>query len=81
MPPAMIRVAFAVARRPELWVTAARQARRTAVPGWWHRRPFIPVPSGDYLRFRMLTQYGTTERAPDPADVVSYLAWCKEWDR
>jgi hypothetical protein len=64
-----------------MWSTAIRQARRTASPGWWRTWPFLPVPSGDYLRFRMLTQYGETDRPPDPADVLNYLAWCREWDR
>jgi hypothetical protein len=73
-------VVFAVVRRPDLWATAIRQARRTSTPGWWRRRPFLPVPSGEYLRFRMLTQYGVTDRAPDPRDAISYLVWCKEWD-
>ena len=77
----MIRVAVAVVRRPSLWVTAARQARRTATAGWWRRAPFLPVPSGDYLRFRMVTQYGDADRQPDPDDVVAYLAWCRDWDR
>lgn len=77
----MIRVTLAVLRRPALWPTAARIARRTATPGWWRRPPFLPVPSGDYLRFRLVTQYGETERPPDPADVLDYLAWCREWDR
>jgi len=76
----VIRVVLAVARRPSLWLTAARQARRTATVGWWRRRPFLPVPSGDYLRFRMLTHYGDTDRAPEPQDVVNYLTWCRELD-
>jgi len=77
----VIRVALAVIGRPSLWPTAVRQARRTAPPGWWRRAPFLPVPSGDYLRFRMVTQYGEAERPPDPADVLDYLAWCRDWDR
>ncbi|HUS62051.1 MAG TPA: hypothetical protein VMY34_07620, partial [Acidimicrobiales bacterium] len=48
----------AVARRPALWSTALRQAVRLARPGWWHRRPFLPLPDPDYLRFRMVTAYG-----------------------
>ena len=76
----MIRAVLAVVRRPDLWVTAVRQSRRTSVPGWWKRRPFLPVPSGEYLRFRLLTQYGDAEHAWDPDDVVRYLAWCKSWE-
>jgi hypothetical protein len=29
----------------------------------------------------MVTQYGETDRPPDPDDVVDYLAWCRDWDR
>lgn len=72
---------WAVVRRPALWTTAARQARRTAAPGWWRRRPFLPVPSGDYLAFRLTTQYGDPHARPDPADTIAYLEWCRDWDR
>lgn len=75
-----VRVAAAVAARPALWPTAVRQMRRTAAPGWYRRAPFLPVPSGDYLRFRLITQYGDAVHRPEPADVVNYLAWCRQWD-
>ena len=29
----------------------------------------------------MLTQYGDTERAPDPQDVVNYLVWCRQYEQ
>ncbi|MDJ0770222.1 MAG: hypothetical protein QNJ12_15585 [Ilumatobacter sp.] len=77
----MIRVGLAVLRHPSLWATALRQLRRTAAPGWWRRPPFLPLPAGDYLHFRMVTQYGETDRPPDPDDVLDYLAWCRDWDR
>lgn len=77
----MIRAALNLVRHPSLWTTAARQARRTAAPGWWKRPPFLPVPSGEYLEFRLVTQYGDTAHRPEPADVVNYLRWCREWDR
>ena len=73
-----LRVATAVARRPTLWPTAIRQMSRTAAPGWYRRPPFMPVPQGDYLRFRLVTQYGDPQHRPDPVDVVNYLAWCKQ---
>jgi len=72
---------MAVLRRPALWGAALRAARRTSTPGWWRRRPFLPVPSGEYLRFRLVTQYGDPDHAPVPADVLAYLAWCRDWDR
>jgi len=71
--------ALAVARRPSLWVTAFRQVVVLARPGWWRRWPPVPAPDRDYLRFRLQTAYGDPDRLPAPADVVSYLHWCREW--
>lgn len=70
-------VGVAVARRPGLWVTAARQARRLAPDRWWRRSPFLPLPDRAWLRFRSETQYGDPERAPDPDDVVTWLQWAR----
>jgi len=39
----------------------------------------LPLPSGDYLRFRLLTQYGDGDARPDPADVIAYLEWCRQY--
>ena len=71
-------VAMAVLRSPALWPTAARQLRRSARRGWWRRPPFLPLPSADYVRFRLLTQYGEAT-APSPDDVVRFLRWCRDW--
>ena len=73
------RVAAAIAKRPGLWGTAVRQARATAAPGWFRHAPFLPVPSADYLKFRLITQYGDAGHRPVADDVVKYLSWCKEW--
>ena len=68
----------AVARRPSLWGTALRQAGVLAEPGWWRRPPFLPLPAPGYLRFRLQTAYGGAgDRAPEPADLVTYLRWCR----
>ena len=71
-----VEAALAVLRRPGLWPTAMGQLLRLARPGWWHRPPFLPVPDPGYLRFRLETQYGS-DRDPIPADVVTYLHWCR----
>jgi len=77
----VVRVVLAVVGHPSLWVTAVRQGRRTAPARWWRRPPFLPVPSGEYLRFRLVTQYGDPAHRPDPADVLNYLRWCRDWER
>jgi hypothetical protein len=71
--------AAAVAVRPSLWWTAVRQVFVLAAPGWWRRRPFLPLPGAAYLRFRLVTQYGDGDHRPEPADVVEYLRWCRSW--
>jgi hypothetical protein len=79
------RAVGAVAGHPSLWTTGMRQALVLAAPGWWRRRPFLPLPSPDYLRFRLETAYGGSgERTPAPDDMVTYLRWCREarrWGR
>ncbi len=66
------RVVGAIVMRPRLWATALRQARVLAAPG-------SVRPTSDYLAFRMTTQYGDPGHEPEPADVVSYLCWCRQW--
>jgi hypothetical protein len=69
----------AVARRPSLWATGLRQARTLVPTGWWKRRPFLPLPTRDYLALRAITQYGDPNHAPDADDVVAYLQWLRQW--
>ena len=71
--------AAAVAVRPQLWPTAFRQMFRLAQRGWWRRKPFLPLPDRDYLRFRLQTQYGDGSHEPDPRDLVAYLEWCRSY--
>jgi hypothetical protein len=56
-----------------------RQARALAPDGWWRRRPFLPVPTAEYLALRAVTQYGDAGHAPDADDVVAYLEWARQW--
>jgi len=75
-------VVAAVAVHPELWATAVGQVFRLSPTGWWRRAPFVPRPDPAYVRFRITTQHGgdpaaDVDAAPDPHDVVEYLAWCR----
>jgi hypothetical protein len=76
-----VRVGAAVARHPSLWWVGLRQWHRTTPSGWWKHRPFLPVPGGEYLHFRLVTQYGSADAPVAPDDVLNYLAWCKLLDR
>lgn len=74
-------LAAAVVRRPDLWRTAAR----FVPPKWWRRRPPLPLPAADYLRFRMETMYGADSTGPggagrtrlSPEELIRYLEWCR----
>jgi hypothetical protein len=73
--------ALAVLMRPRLWAVAVRQIFVLAAPGWWRRAPFLPLPDRAYLRFRLVTAYGDPSHAPEPADIVTYLQWCRAWPK
>ena len=75
------RVTRALIRRPDLWPVALVQAARLARPGWWRHWPPLPLPDPAYLRFRVQTAYGDADRAPDPADVIAWLQWCRDLRR
>ncbi len=68
----------AVLCRPSLWATALTQVVRLTPRRWWARAPFLPVPTREYIRFRVLTQYGERGHTLDVVDVLSYLRWLKE---
>ena len=69
----------AVLGHPSLWATAVAQVAHLAPPGWWRRRPWLPLPDPAYLRFRLQTAYGDPTREPEPDDMVTYLHWCRSW--
>ncbi|MDA2954298.1 MAG: hypothetical protein O3B17_00520 [Actinomycetota bacterium] len=71
-------IVVAVLRRPSLWATALTQAFRLIPRRWWARSPFLPVPTRDYIRFRVQTQYGDQGHVVEVADVLSYLNWLKD---
>ena len=77
----IVRAGAAIAVHPELWFTALRQLLLLAPVGWWRHRPWLPTPDPGYLRFRLQTAYGDPNRDPEPADVVTYLHWCRAWPR
>ena len=47
---------------------------------WYRRFPFLPLPSGPYLRWRMHTAYGDDEAMPPVEDIVRYARWAtRSW--
>lgn len=66
-----------VLRHPSLLPVAVAMVFRLAPPRWWRRWPPLPLPDAAYWRFRLVTAYGTADRAPARADVETYLRWCR----
>lgn len=74
-----LRIIAAILYSPSLWPTALRVARRLLPVRWWSTRPYLPVPSRAYLRFRLETYYGSETAHFAPEDVLKYLRWVREW--
>ena len=74
-----LRLVLAIAPRavlrPALALDLLRVAWRFRVRRWWARFPFLPVPSRDYVRWRMQTAYGDEDAVPPAEDVIRYARW------
>jgi len=77
---AMTYIVSGVIVRPRYWVVAIRVARRMVPSRWWTTRPYLPVPTADYVKFRLETQYGGSSPQPNLPDVLKYLQWVRQWD-
>ncbi|HEY5219873.1 MAG TPA: hypothetical protein VIJ16_08685 [Gemmatimonadaceae bacterium] len=62
-------------RSPATGVALLRVAWRFRERGWYRRVPFLPLPSREYVRWRMHTVYGNYDAIPPAADVVRYARW------
>jgi len=71
----LVAVAAAVVIRPGLWLPAIRLTARLVPDRWWTR----PLPSRSYLSYRGNAVYGLPLSLIPPADVVTYLEWCKSF--
>jgi hypothetical protein len=70
-----------VAGRPHLWPVAALEGLRMVPRRWWRRWPPGPQPDAGYLSFRLETFYGDSAHGLEPAEVVSWLEWCRRLRR
>jgi hypothetical protein len=78
VPRGSLRAVAAVARRPDLWVTATSTAASIVPRRWWRRFPYLPLPDAAWMHFRLETAYGGDGRGPvRPEDLITYLEWRK----
>jgi hypothetical protein len=71
----MVPLVLRSVRDPALGLSLMRVAWRFRRRGWYRRFPFLPLPAGDYLRWRMHTAYGHDDAVPPVDDIVRYARW------
>lgn len=64
--------------RPRLALDLLRTAWAFRRREWTGRPPFLPVPDGRYLRWRMYTAYGDEHAIPPVEDVIAFARWRRE---
>ena len=62
-------------RRPRLAADLVRVAWRFRDRRWYRRFPFLPLPSRDYVAWRMHTAYGDHHALPSPDELERYARW------
>jgi hypothetical protein len=45
---------------------------------WFRRPPFLPLPSREYLHWRMETAYGDADAVPPLDELERFLRWASE---
>jgi hypothetical protein len=70
-----LQLAARAAVSPRLAIDLLRTAWAFRRRAWWARAPFLPVPDGPYLRWRMYTAYGDELAVPPIEDVVRFARW------
>lgn len=67
--------------RPGLWPAMLSAAWAFRAKQWYRRPPFLPVPSREYVRWRLETAYGDPEAVPPADELARFLQWSAEMRR
>jgi len=67
---ALVRPRLAIDLLATVWAFRAR--------GWYRRFPFLPLPPGAYVRWRLYTAYGSESAVPSVEDVIRFARWRRE---
>lgn len=74
----LVRLAARALLDPRLAVDLLRTAWAFRRLRWYARAPFLPLPDGDYLRWRMYTAYGDEAAVPPIDDLIRFVRWRRE---
>jgi hypothetical protein len=72
------RLALRGVLNPRLGLDLIRTAWAFRRRRWWTRRPYLPVPDREYLRWRMYTAYADEDAVPPLDDVIRFARWRRE---
>jgi hypothetical protein len=73
--PLALRLTWRGLKNPRTGAALVRVGWRFRSRGWYSRFPFLPLPSREYMRWRMYTAYGDERAVPPADDVVRYARW------
>lgn len=62
-------------RRPWLWPALLSAAWAFRPKSWYRRPPFLPLPSGEYVRWRLETAYGEPGAVPPADEIERFVIW------
>ena len=77
-PPLVARLALRALVNPRLALDLLRLTWSFRARDWYRHPPFLPLPPRDYIRWRMLTAYGSEDAVPPAGDVVRFARWRRE---
>ena len=73
--PLALRLTWRGLKNPRPASALVRVGWRFRSRDWYSRFPFLPLPSREYMRWRMYTAYGDERAVPPADDVVRYARW------
>lgn len=74
----LARLVGRAAVNPRLALDLLRLSWSFRARDWNRRFPFLPLPPGEYMRWRMYTAYGDEDAIPPVDDVVRFARWRRE---
>jgi len=70
-----LKILMSLIRRPSLWPVTIKQLFKIAKTRWFLSFPFLPIPSKDFIDFRVITYQGDKEDFPNAKVVITWLDW------
>jgi len=77
-PTLSLQLALRALGSPRLALDLVRLVWSFRARDWYRHAPFLPLPPGEYVRWRMFTAYGDEAAVPPLEDVVRFARWRRE---